>query len=575
MRIGVRLILSYLVIIGITGLGMFFLTERIVNDITSSNDLTAEDALATIADANLHLSQRELTSLGERIVRLKSVEVAALLSWELGSRNLGDYASLRKDSILRKIATQDIRTSDGVAGHVDVYDKHGVAVWHPNVAVEGKNYREWKEEFPEMWQLVQRSFTEPQVQGYYTFLTRENVNERKYMALTQIPGTPFVAAAVVEINKFFLPTHNRIKVAQEDALRKARKSIVDSAESAALRANLLGLAGCVVVLVMAGGIGFWLSRTISLPVTRLRDGVKEVAAGNFAAHVEETGPEELRQLAQSFNVLGRQLTEYVENLAHATAAKQKMESELSIAAEIQRSLLPSGFSPFPDSGRVEIYAMMQPARHVGGDFYDFFAVDDHRLCLAIGDVCGKGMPAALLMAVTKSLLATAAGEGPEPDRLLQRVNRQLSINNDSCVFVTIFCAILDLSTGDLVYSNAGHDPPILLRNRGGCEFLSRPTGPVLGLFPDAVFPMLSLTLHPGDSLFTFTDGVTEAMDKDGGFFSKERLISQLGLCGEGPVRGIVEHVLENVLVFSEGMPQADDITMLAVRPLKSEPRSGL
>jgi serine phosphatase RsbU (regulator of sigma subunit) len=568
MRIGVRLVLSYFGIIVLTGIGMFFLTEWIVKDITSRNILTAKDALTTISDENLRFSEHELTQLGERLVRLKSIEVAALLSWELGSRDVSDYELLRKDSTLRRIAIQDIRTSDGIAGHTDVFDTHGVAVWHPNIAVQGKNYRDWKGEFPEMWELVKRSFAEPEVQGYYTFLTRTNTVKRKYMVLTQVHGTPFVAAAVVEIDKFFLPTHYRIKAAQEEALHKAQHSIAQSSESAALRVDLIGLAGSLVVLLMAGGIGLWLARSISIPVMRLRDGVTQVAAGDFAAQVEETGPEEVKQLAQSFNALGRQLTDYVDNLSRASAAKQKMESELSIAAQIQRSLLPAGFSPFPDSDVLDIYAVMQPARHVGGDFYDFFAVDENRLCLAIGDVCGKGIPASLLMAVTKSLLATAAGEGHEPDRALQRVNRQLSVNNESCVFVTLFCAILDPSTGDLVYANAGHDPPVVMREGNRCEFLGPPTGPVLGLFPDAVFPTQRLTLRPGDTLFTFTDGVTEAMDKGGDFFSKERLCSQLGVCREETARGLIQYVLEEVLVFSQGTPQADDITMLAVKLAK-------
>ncbi len=574
MRIGVRLILSYFCIIVLTGIGMFFLADWIVKDLTSNNVLFTENALENLAEENLRLSERELTSLGERIVRLKSVEVAARLSWELGSRDIGNYALLRKDPMLRKIAIQNIRTSEGVVGHTDVYDTNGVAVWHPNVAVQGKNYREWKNEFPEMWKLVQKSFTEPEVQGYYTFLTRQNIPRRKYMALTHVHGTPFVAAAVVEIDKFFLPTHNRIKVAQQAAVHKAEQSIARSSESAALRVDLIGLCGSVVVLLLAGGIGLWLARSISIPVTRLRDGVKQVAAGDFAAHVAETGPEEVKQLAQSFNLLGRQLVEYVDNLARASAAKQKMESELSIAAEIQRSLLPAGFSPFPDSDLLEIYAVMQPARHVGGDFYDFFAVDAHRLCFAIGDVCGKGIPASILMAVTKSLLATAAGEGHEPDMVLQRVNRQLSVNNESCVFVTLFCGILDLNTGDLVYANAGHDPPVLMREGNRCEFLGPPTGPVLGLIPDAVFPTRKLTLLPGETLFTFTDGVTEAMDKQGEFFSKERLCSQLGLCPEETVQGLIQYELEKVLAFSLGTPQADDITMLAVRLVKPLPHTG-
>lgn len=568
MRISTRLLLTYVAIILLTTMGMALGSRLILNELQNQNRAAVDDAIRALAKKNIRLTETILSEYAKKLVETKAGAVAAILSLELSGRNFTDYDDLRRDQRLREIATRNIYTLNTdrlVAGHVDLLDNKGVAVLHPNKDIEGKNYAEWSNLYPEMWHLVQRSLTHENVQGFYKFLNREQKPVRKFMVLKQVAGTPFIVAAAVEIDKYFLPVQQEIIHSQERAREKAYASLKESTDSTRERATLYGIAGCVGILILGGCFGIWFTSSISRPIMELRDGVKQIGEGNLQAQVSVQGPEEIKQLAQSFNLLGQRLTEYVEHLAEETAARQKLESELSIAAEIQRSLLPVGFKPFAEREDLEIYALMQPARDVGGDFYDFFPVDKENLCFAIGDVCGKGVPASILMAVTKSLLETAAGESLDPGRILALVNRRLSQNNENCVFVTVFCGILNVDTGELVYANGGHDSPLLVRQQKEVEMIQLTGGPALGLFEDASFGTLRFRLRPGDMLFTYTDGVTEALDEQQRFFSKEKLAEEVYFRRDGSARELIEYVYGAIRSFSQGAPQADDITMMALR----------
>jgi sigma-B regulation protein RsbU (phosphoserine phosphatase) len=259
------------------------------------------------------------------------------------------------------------------------------------------------------------------------------------------------------------------------------------------------------------------------------------------------------------------LKKYIRDLTETTAAKQRIESELSIAAHIQRSMLPSTFPAFPHRNEFDIYAVMHPAKEVGGDFYDYFFLDDDHLCLVVGDVSGKGVPAALFMSVTKYLIEAAVGMDDPPDRALARVNRHLADNNESCMFVTIFMGILNVKTGEFLYANAGHNPPLLWDGDREPSFLNPPGGPVVGIMDDAVFTMDRLTFTPGTVLLAYTDGVTEAFSAEGSAFSDERLLESVAPVRQQSVKDITDALLAAITSFCVGAPQADDITVLALR----------
>jgi sigma-B regulation protein RsbU (phosphoserine phosphatase) len=241
--------------------------------------------------------------------------------------------------------------------------------------------------------------------------------------------------------------------------------------------------------------------------------------------------------------------------------------ELDIASEIQQSILPRTFPPFPERRDFEIFAEMIPAREVGGDFYDFFLIDDERLGLVIGDVSGKGVPAALFMAVTRTLLKSTALAGLAPAECLRRVNNLLCADNDSEMFVTVFYGVMNTRTGVLTYSNGGHNPPYLLRSDGRAELLAGTGDMVLAALENNAYHEKIATLVAGDGVFLYSDGITEAMDDAGALFSDQRLAAFLGATNGASPEQLIRRVVENVKQYSGEAPQSDDITALAIRYL--------
>jgi sigma-B regulation protein RsbU (phosphoserine phosphatase) len=245
--------------------------------------------------------------------------------------------------------------------------------------------------------------------------------------------------------------------------------------------------------------------------------------------------------------------------------KERMEGELNVAHEIQMSMLPLTFPPFPQRHELAVFATLEPAREVGGDFYDFFFIDEGRFCFCVGDVSGKGVPAALFMAVTKTLVKSRAANDFSPASILTHVNDELGRENDSCMFVTLFMGILDVRTGALAYTNAGHNPPYLLPRDGTAVRLDRCHGPVIGAMEGMVYQEDKITVSPGDLLFLYTDGVTEAMDVKQQLYSEERLAALLSSRDFESVEEIVDVTVANVWGFQGEGEQADDVTVLAVQ----------
>ncbi|OGV73955.1 MAG: hypothetical protein A3K19_22930 [Lentisphaerae bacterium RIFOXYB12_FULL_65_16] len=265
-----------------------------------------------------------------------------------------------------------------------------------------------------------------------------------------------------------------------------------------------------------------------------------------------------------FTLIQLAIGRYSENLRHEANARAQMESELRIAQEIQSSSLPSVATAFPGQTAFSLAADMDPAKEVGGDFYDFFLVDANTVFMAVGDVSGKGVPAALFMMTVKTLLKAEAMSGLPPDEVLRRVNRIVCTGNTTFMFVTVLCATLDLTSGRLMFGNAGHCPPLVRQGGGRFEYLEVPPSLVLGFMPDAVFTSGTLTLQPGDAVFLYTDGVTEATNPGGDFYGDERLRAVLGQGAPFGVADLIADVRGDVRRFVEAAPQSDDVTMLTV-----------
>ncbi|HEY5932369.1 MAG TPA: anti-sigma factor antagonist, partial [Nitrospira sp.] len=254
-----------------------------------------------------------------------------------------------------------------------------------------------------------------------------------------------------------------------------------------------------------------------------------------------------------------------DSLAVVEAAKARMQEELNVGRDIQRSMLPRVFPAFPDRKELELYAVLEPALEIGGDLYDFFLIDDHRLCFVIGDVSGNGVPAALFMAMTKIMVKTRAASDPSPASIVTHVNDALSADNDSCMFVTLYLGILNLRDGTLLTTNAGHNPPLLKRQDGQFEWLTAKDGPLVGPMPGIAFKETTTQLGPGDELFLYTDGVTEADNRRRELFGNDRLKRVLTQSRAVSVVDRLGEVMNAVRAFAVDTPQADDITMLGLR----------
>ncbi len=339
---------------------------------------------------------------------------------------------------------------------------------------------------------------------------------------------------------------------------------------ASLRRLTLNMAamGAVGLVLLALAV-ISLANALIQPLRRLAVATRAVAAGDFDAHLPIVRRmDEVGQLTEAFRSMQSSLKEYVRNLTETTAAKERIQGELKVATQIQASLLPRIFPPFPEHTEFDIYASMVPAKEVGGDFYDFFLLGDTRLCFLIADVSDKGVPAALYMMVVKTLLKTEGQRLEEPGRILAAVNRILAADNENCMFATVFCAILDYRNGEVAYANAGHNPPVLLRqdqDGPGPGYLTlRPALP-LGPAVETRYETFRLQLEPGDTLFLYTDGVTEAKDSAERLFGEERLLQTLATGPRERLRDLVAHVSADVARHAHGVAQSDDITLLAVR----------
>ncbi|MCM1262784.1 MAG: SpoIIE family protein phosphatase [Butyrivibrio sp.] len=257
----------------------------------------------------------------------------------------------------------------------------------------------------------------------------------------------------------------------------------------------------------------------------------------------------------------------LEKQAKDNEERQRAAAELDVATRIQTSMLPCIFPAFPERQEFDIYASMTPAKEVGGDFYDFFLVDETRLAIVIADVSGKGVPAALFMMVAKNLLNNAAQAGLSPDKALEKVNNQLCENNDAEMFVTCFMGIADIKEGKLFFANAGHNPPLLRHNGGEFTFLKFKPGFVLGEFGNLHYRIGETDFVPGDEIFLYTDGVTEATNARQQMYGNERLLTVLN-CSKGKVaKELCTDVKADVDGFVGDAPQFDDMTMLHLKLL--------
>jgi len=282
--------------------------------------------------------------------------------------------------------------------------------------------------------------------------------------------------------------------------------------------------------------------------------------------------DEIGQVASSLNYMVKELRLNIHQLVEATSAQEKIASELSIARKIQLGMLPKTFPAFPQITNLDLHAALLPAREVGGDLYDFFLINERRLCFTLGDVSDKGVPAAMFMVLTRTLIKALAPQLESPGELMTKVNDLLCADNPNSMFVTLLLGFMDLETGKIDYANGGHNPPLHLVPHQTPQYLKKTSGPVVGGIPGIAYRDLSLQLQAGEALFLYTDGVTEAQTASEELYSTSRLQEFMADKTSSSAANIVEDLFAELTRFMAGASQYDDIAMLALRYQgKSEP----
>ena len=323
----------------------------------------------------------------------------------------------------------------------------------------------------------------------------------------------------------------------------------------------------LLILIMGLTAGDRLSRRIVRPLEHMTNRVRSLGGKNLQFQMEEeyrTG-DEIEVLAESFSALSAKTLQYVDQVKRVTAEKERIGAELTMANAIQRSQLPRLFPPFPNRHEFNLFATMKPAKEVGGDFYDFFMVDNDHVALVMADVSGKGVPAALFMMVTRMLIKSRLQSGESVAEALTNVNRQLCENNELGYFVTVWLAVLEISTGKGVAVNAGHEHPVLRRSDGKYELVLYRHSLAVAAMDGVRFRQHEFQLCPGDSFFVYTDGVTEATNGEHELFGTDRMLEALNKEPDAEPDQLLKNVMDDIHRFMDGEDQFDDITMMCLK----------
>ncbi len=324
---------------------------------------------------------------------------------------------------------------------------------------------------------------------------------------------------------------------------------------------IIGLVtGLTLILLIAVfvRINYLTKRLIIRNIQKINDGLEQISYGRLDTVINVRDNLEFSLLSDGINVTVNTLKGYIDKEA------RRIDSELAFARSIQESAMPREFPPFPERNEFDLFAIMEPAKTIGGDFYDFFLLDERRLAFLIADVSGKGIPAAMFMMKAKAIVKSVAQTQKEACDVLTLANNILSENNEENMFVTLWLGILDIGTGYVSFANAGHCAPVIKRADGKCDFLRFRSGLMLGAMPGIRYKKREMKIEPGDAIFLYTDGITEAERSVNVFYGEERLLDVLRSCESNTASGICDEVKGDVVRFVYSAPQSDDLTMLAL-----------
>lgn len=409
---------------------------------------------------------------------------------------------------------------------------------------------------PELREMARRM-----VNGETGFAEITFFDEEVYAAYSPLTSIDWSICTVIGVDEILqLALHNDEQII--NYTEAAAKQIDDSIMVMIIALLFFILIAVVLIFLFSSVFSKWLTK----PIVSLTEAVLDYGGNDELVYRSEifTG-DEIQELSETFESVTERIAGYIENITNITAEKERIGAELDVAAKIQLSALPRVFPAFPERTEFDIYATMTPAKQVGGDFYDFFLVDDDHLAVVIADVSGNGIPAAMFMMMAKTYIKTNACIGMKPKDVFAAANNSLCENNDAEMFVTAFMGILEISTGKLTYANAGHNPPLIKRGNGGFEWLKVRAHFVLGGMEDVRYTESELYLGKGDMLFLYTDGVNEAEDENEEFYGNIRLEQALNELRDASPKALIDALMKRLDIFVKDAEQTDDIAMTALQ----------
>jgi len=463
------------------------------------------------------------------------------------------------DVTLETINSQIINTQVGERGYALLLDSRGNVISRPGITTGNEK---WDESFTadnllasenEGLKTVARQMTAGRSGTARVVLG----GEEKYIAYAPVSSVNWSLAIVMPVDDIIAPaeeTRSRIVMATGEAQTHLTQQMN--------AAKTLFFALFVILFVIVTIISVLFARIITRPVEELRRGSEAIGSGDLEHRVQVTSGDEFEDLAHSFNTMAENLKNYMDELRRTTAEKERFAKELEIAQGIQQSFLPDSA---PEIAGIELVAKNVPALEVGGDFYDFIPVATGQWGLVIADVSGKGVPAALFMALSRTLIRASTLVNADPALSIAHANRMIYEDSKSSMFVTLFYAVLDSRTMTLDYVNAGHNPPLLLQGESTTVRLLKAKGIALGVIDEVDLQSVRVDLKPGDVLVLYTDGVTEAINAAEEEFGEERLFAIITRNRNRPAQEIMDEILAGITSFAGDTPQFDDITLMILR----------
>ena len=448
-------------------------------------------------------------------------------------------------------------TRIGSAGYACIVNQAGRVIFSPKDSGELKIDVENQTDLRSTDNRLLSDSVSKVLMGHRGITTLELDGEQYYIAYAPMKKVGWGFLTVLGEDEVLEPTNNLLRelgVCSEQTVNSMQKTVQVSL--------LILIVVFVIFCLIVAALAFVFSMHLVKPIQLLTDRVSQLDGDNLDFTWELKNKDETDVLANSFLAMTQKMKEYIKNITEITAEKERIGAELNVATKIQADMLPKVFPPFPDRTEFDVYAQMTPAKEVGGDFYDFFLVDDDHLAIVIADVSSKGVPAALFMVIAKTLIKNHAMSLESLGDVFYRVNNQLCEGNEEGMFVTAWMGVITLSTGELEYVNAGHNPQLLMNN-ADYDWIHAQPGFVLAGLEGIPYSSEQLKLKHGARIFLYTDGVTEAQNTSEELFGEERLLESLQRNGHLPLQQMLEAVRADIDTFAGEAEQFDDITMLA------------